>query len=122
MATRQEPKHRRWRPRDIEDGLYTTAEVAHYTNRATQTVGDWCADGKLVGAIRDASGRWKIPAELVRRILRDGSPPWGPATPSVGRNGAAVQEFAPPPAAGSLGTESAWTPEGDTATAGAARS
>ena len=53
---------------------YSTAEVAKlmHVTRHTVTV-RWCASGRI-DAEKDANGRYRIPAETVRQLLRGEGP------------------------------------------------
>ena len=59
----------------VDRKYYSTAELAEMMNVSKYTVQErWCNQGRIECSKQPQTKRWRIPANEVRRLLREGPP------------------------------------------------
>ena len=50
----------------MEELYYTTSEAAAIVKKSSKTVANWCAAGKIPGAVKTPGGDWLIPVDFLK--------------------------------------------------------
>ena len=58
-------------PEEQEEKVYTSKEVAKIMGVTPRAVQGWCNQGKIKTAFKNDKGRWRIPAEELKKLKEE---------------------------------------------------